>query len=77
MRRAPDLEGLLDVDQLATLFVGELDNFHVKYGKNSGCPVFLNFQILPDNQRFAKSKWEQLFKYNQMDKEAGSLGVRR
>jgi hypothetical protein len=29
---------------------GELDNFHVKYGKNSGCPIFWNFQILPDNQ---------------------------
>jgi hypothetical protein len=56
MRRAPDLEGLFDVDQLAPLFVGELDNFHAKCGENSDCPVVRNFQILPDNHRFAKSK---------------------
>lgn len=29
--------------------------------------------VKQDNPRFAKSKREQLFMYNQMDKEAGSL----
>ena len=76
MRRAPDLEGLLDVDQLAPLFVGELDNFHVRYGKNSGCLVFLNFQILPDNHRFAKSKMGETFEVQSNGYGSGVLGRR-
>ena len=58
---------------LAPLFVGELDNFHVNTEKKAVVRffwIFRYYRTTPDSRR---AKWEQLFMYNQMDKEAGSL----